>query len=284
MQDIISVKGLVAGYKKVRVFDNLNLTLQGGHIYGLLGKNGSGKSTLLRSLHGLRYPKKGDINVLGHVPRKREPSFLHKIFMVPEEFYLPNIHIKELADSYADFYPRFNRDQFEQYLTDFEVPLTHRLQHMSYGQKKKVLISLGLATNAPVLFMDEPTNGLDIISKSQFRKIVAGVLNSDRCIIISTHQVRDLENLIDAVVILESGKILFNERMDTIGQRLSFMLMQEGSTPANALYSEASLNGIAAVLPNERNTETKTDLELLYKAVMHDPAGVKSLFEKEAEA
>jgi ABC-2 type transport system ATP-binding protein len=282
MQDIISVKGLVAGYKKVRVFDNLDLTLQGGHIYGLLGKNGSGKSTLLRSLHGLRYPKKGIINVLGHEPRKREPSFLHKIFMVPEEFYLPNIHIKELAGSYSEFYPSFDNAHFEQYLTDFEVPLTHRLQQMSYGQKKKVLISLGLATNAPVLFMDEPTNGLDIISKSQFRKIVAGVLNKDRCIIISTHQVRDLENLIDAVVILDNGKILFNQSMGQIGQRLSFSLMPEASVPGNALYSEASLNGVATVLPNDKDAETKTDLELLYKAVMHDPMGIKALFEKEA--
>ncbi len=173
---MIKIQNLHFAYRKKAVFNGLNLSLERGHIYGLLGKNGTGKSTLLANIAGLLFPDKGTIEVLGYDPGKRQPWFLREVFMVPEEFYLPDIPLEQLLTYHAAFYPRFNKTQFQKYCTDFEIPLNSTLQHMSYGQKKKVLISFGLATNAALLLMDEPTNGLDIMSKSQFRKVMAGAL------------------------------------------------------------------------------------------------------------
>lgn len=275
---MVNVSQLQFRYKKKNVFDNLNLTLQGGHIYGLLGKNGSGKSTLLRSLYGLLYPTSGQVNVLGNVPGIREPKFLQQVFMVPEEFYLPDVKMEELIHYHAQFYPQFSLSQFQNYLREFEVPSDNSLQQMSYGQKKKVLISLGLASNTPLLLMDEPTNGLDIISKSQFRKIMSGLVNHDKCMIISTHQLKDLENLIDSIVIIDEAKILFNESLERIAQKLCFKIVTDTSSVNTALFTEPSITGVAVVYANTQNEETKVDLELLYKTVMANPAVLNNLF------
>ncbi|RYF83789.1 MAG: ABC transporter ATP-binding protein, partial [Chitinophagaceae bacterium] len=170
---MIRIQNLSFAYRKKLVFDGLSLQFEAGHVYGLLGKNGTGKSSLLRNIAGLLAPKSGSINVNGFTPFQRLPLFLEDVYMVPEEFYLPDIPIADFLQHSAAFYPRFNQAQFSNYMSVFEVPADNTLQNMSYGQKKKVLISFALATNAKILLMDEPTNGLDIMSKSQFRKILA---------------------------------------------------------------------------------------------------------------
>lgn len=217
---MISIRNLSFAYKKKPVFNGLNLQFEAGHVYGLLGKNGTGKSSLLRNIAGLLYPQNGTITVNGLRPFDRLPVFLEDVFMVPEEFYLPDIPVPAFIKHYAPFYPRFNSDKFRNYITVFGIPSDSTLQNMSYGQKKKVLISFALATNAKVLLMDEPTNGLDIMSKSQFRKILAEALDEERCIIISTHQVKDLENLIDRITIIDEGKILFDENVEEITKKI----------------------------------------------------------------
>jgi ABC-2 type transport system ATP-binding protein len=276
---MIDIQNLHFSYRKKKVFDNLNLKLTPGHIYGLLGKNGTGKSTLLKNLAGLLFPREGKVTVNGFVPGKRQPDFLKDVFMVPEEFYLPNIPLAHFVKTEAPFYPRFNNEQLQGYLHDFDVPQDSTLQNMSYGQKKKVLISFALATNAKVLLMDEPTNGLDIISKSQFRKVLARALDEERCIIISTHQVKDLENLIDRVTIIDEGKILFDQNVEDITEKLSFRISMDDSEAKDALYSESSLKGNVIVTPNYDADEGKLDLELLYKAIVTNGEKIKTLFQ-----
>jgi ABC-2 type transport system ATP-binding protein len=284
MKEIVRIENLEAGYGKHKeVFRGLSLSLHGGHIYGLLGKNGAGKSTLLRLMYGLLFPEKGRINVLGYTPKKRLPGFLQQVFMVPEDLYLPDITIPELIRYHSSFYPKFDKNLFDNYLELFEVPVKNRLMGMSYGQKKKVLISLGLATRAPLLLMDEPTNGLDIMSKSQFRKLVSGILDPDTSIIISTHQVKDLENLIDRVMIIDEARILFDRTLPEISNRLSFAILEEGSAPGNALYAEAGIGGTQVVMPNITGEDSRVDLELLYKAVVQNVAEMKNIFETEKE-
>ena len=160
----------------------------------------------------------------------------------------------------------------------FEIPSDSTLQNMSYGQKKKVLISFALASNARLLLMDEPTNGLDIISKSQLRKILAQALDEERCIIISTHQVKDLENLIDRITVIDDGKILFDENVDTISKKLSFRFAIHEAEVTAAFYSESSLAGNVIVTPNPEGEESKIDLELLYKAIVTNSARITKLF------
>jgi len=276
---MISIQNLSFAYKKKIVFDQLNLQFEAGHVYGLLGKNGTGKSSLLRNIAGLLQPKSGSIRVNGLTSFERLPVFLEDVYMVPEEFYLPDIPVADLLQHYAPFYPCFNGDKFRNYISVFQIPADSTLQNMSYGQKKKVLISFALATNARILLMDEPTNGLDILSKSQFRKILAEALDEERCIIISTHQVKDLENLIDRITIIDEGKILFDEKVEAITKKLSFRFAYDAEEVSTALYSESSLIGHVIVAPNTGEEESKLDLELLYKAIVTNSHQVTKLFQ-----
>lgn len=275
---MISIQNIHFKYGGKPVFKGLSLDLQPGHIYGLLGKNGTGKSTLLRLISGLLFPKEGKLNVLGFEPGKRSPAFLQQVFLVPEEFYLPNISIEQFIHANAGFYPNFSREQFRQYLLEFSIPEGQHLQEMSYGQKKKLLISFGLACNTPILLMDEPTNGLDIVSKSQFRKVMAGSVSNEKCILISTHQVKDLENLIDRITIIDEGGILFDQTIGRITDRLHFKISFDSEEVRAALYKETSLKGSAIILLNEAGEEGRLDLEMLYKAIITNKEAVQRAF------
>jgi ABC-2 type transport system ATP-binding protein len=275
---MVNIRDLTFSYRRKSVFRGLSLDLQPGHIYGLLGRNGTGKSTLLRNMAGFLFPQGGRINILGAEPGKRLPSFLGKVFLLPEEFYLPPIAIKQWVKYNAPFYPAFSREQFDRLIADFDIPGDTSLHEMSYGQQKKLLIAFALATNASLLLMDEPTNGLDILSKSQFRKVIAGALDDQRCILISTHQVKDLESLIDQVIIIEDGKILFNQSIEAIARQLQFKVSFDPEESQRALYQESSLKGNELVSLNLDGEESHPDLEMLYKAITTDSKKINAVF------
>ncbi|MDB5116037.1 MAG: transporter ATP-binding protein [Mucilaginibacter sp.] len=264
---MIEISQLTFGYGKQKLFDNLNLTLQPGHIYGLLGKNGAGKSTLLKNIAGLVFPWSGTCKVNGISSDKRLPSFLQELFFVPEEIFLPAVNAKQFAESTGHFYPNFDNKQFLNILSEFDVPTESILTKLSFGQQKKVAIAFGLSTNTSLLIMDEPTNGLDIPSKTQFRKIIAAALTENRCIIISTHQVRDLDNLIDTVLVLHNQQIVIAKSLDEITEKVNF------GTIANStayLYAEESMNGLHAITENTNGSYSKVDMELLFNAITTD--------------
>ncbi|WP_234734455.1 ABC transporter ATP-binding protein [Tellurirhabdus bombi] len=276
---MIKLSNISFTYSRKRVlFRNLHLSLSPGSIYGLLGKNGAGKSSLLRLMGGLLFPTAGYIEVAGHEPRRRQPAFLEELFFIPEEIYLPTVSLERYIATMAPFYPKFDEAQFRQYLSEFDVPQDQKLTSMSYGQKKKVLISFGLATNTRILIMDEPTNGLDIPSKSQFRRVVASALAPDRLILISTHQVRDLDNLIDAIIILDNSEILLNHSLEHISNRLLFGTLSTVETNERVLYAEPSLRGYTVVMENAEQEDSKVDLERLFNAVTTNRERVKTLF------
>jgi ABC-2 type transport system ATP-binding protein len=277
---MVTIRDLHFAYRRKPVFSGLSLDLEPGYIYGLLGRNGTGKSTLLRSIAGFLFPQRGEIGVMGYTPGKRRPAFLQEVFLVPEDFYLPPMPLGKWVRTHAAFYPKFNHGKFRQIAHDFAIPASMRLNEMSYGQQKKLLISFALATNASLLLMDEPTNGLDIVSKSQFRKVIAGSLDYTRCIVISTHQVKDLENLIDRVMVIDEGRILFDQAMESISDTLVFRLSFDPEETARALYNEPSFRGNAVILPNTEGEDSQPDLELLYKAVMLVGAPLNLLFKK----
>jgi ABC-2 type transport system ATP-binding protein len=276
---MINIENLTFGYhKKQTVLENLNLRLKPGHIYGLLGRNGAGKSSLLHNICGLLFPDAGTCLVAGKNPADRSPGFLQQVVLLPEEIYLPNVSIKSYLDIYAPFYPEFNRDMFFQLLTEFEIPLENKLQSMSYGQKKKVMISFALATQAKVLLMDEPTNGLDIPSKKQFRKIIAGIIKEDQLIIISTHQVKDLDSLIDFVLILEDKKIILHQPVDHITEKLAFKQVMSLDEIATPIYSEGALKGYAVVAVNSKQEHSRLDMEMFFNAVLTEKQQILSQF------
>ncbi|MES2328497.1 MAG: ABC transporter ATP-binding protein [Bacteroidota bacterium] len=267
------------GYRKNQpLYKNLRLQVEEGYIYGLLGKNGAGKSTLLKLISGLIFPVTGKVNVMGYDPSKRQPSFLQNIFFIPEEIDTPEVDVIAFADGYAPFYPNFDKQQFLRLLNEFDVPL-RSLKQMSYGQKKKTWIALGIAANTPLLILDEPTNGLDIPSKKQFRKMLAASVTETTCVIISTHQVRDLDSLIDKILIVDEGELIVNASVDTITQKLSFKQFSAEEDAGGSIYTENNLLGAFAVLLNEGHTQNgRIDTELFFNAAIANKEIMKSLF------
>lgn len=266
MIEVKNISFKYAGQKNL-VFDDFSLTLKQDNIYGLLGKNGTGKSTLLYLISGLLRPKKGAVCFDSVETKLRKPETLSEIFIVPEEFDLPAMSLNQYVKINEPFYPRFNREVLEACLKDFELSTNLKLNALSMGQKKKVYMAFALATNTKVLLMDEPTNGLDIPSKSQFRKVVAQYMTEDRTLIISTHQVHDVESLLDHILILSPQKLLLNASVAEIQEKYTF----EYRTPdqmQDVLYAEPSLQGNAVVAPRKADSpETQVNLELLFNAV-----------------
>ena len=266
MIEVKNISFKYAGQKNL-VFDDFSLTLKQDNIYGLLGKNGTGKSTLLYLISGLLRPKKGAVCFDSVETKLRKPETLSEIFILPEEFDLPAMSLNQYVKINEPFYPRFNREVLEACLKDFELSTNLKLNALSMGQKKKVYMAFALATNTKVLLMDEPTNGLDIPSKSQFRKVIAQHMTEDRTLIISTHQVHDVESLLDHILILSPQKLLLNASVAEIQEKYTF----EYRTPdqmQDVLYAEPSLQGNAVVAPRKADSpETQVNLELLFNAV-----------------
>ncbi len=274
---MVNLQNIQFHYKKNRpLFTDLNLQLNSGSIYGLLGKNGAGKTSLLKHMAGLISPQQGTCTVSGHQVSDRMPEVMEEVYVVPEEFELPGIGLDAFVRTNAIFYKKFNQAQLEKYLDEFELQKHDKLSSLSYGQKKKFLIAFGLATNARLLILDEPTNGLDIPSKSQFRKIMASALDEEKLIIISTHQVRDLENLIDVVLILEKGKIVFNHSIAEISEKLRFEQDLRNSAPDSWLYSEETAGRKAGITRNLTDFESRIDLELLFNGVVKNSQAIEA--------
>lgn len=261
-----------------QLFNRLNLKLAPGNIYGLLGKNGAGKTTLLKIICGLLFPKAGSCHVINYESKKRQPKFLENIYFIPEEFYVPPITAELYINLYAPFYPKFDFVAHEQYLKNFDLPQNKKLSTLSYGQKKKFILAFGVATNCSLLILDEPTNGLDIPSKSQFRKLLTSALTDDKTFIISTHQVHDVENLIDPIIILDDGKIILNKSIHEISQHLSMIQQSDKPDPTQALYYEKNIHGYSIITTNKTDLESEFNLELLFNAIINNKDQIKKIF------
>jgi ABC-2 type transport system ATP-binding protein len=273
---MIRIENLSFGYRqRPELFRDLSLDLTPGHVHGLLGRNGAGKSTLLKLICGLLHPRGGAIDVLGRDPAARQPALYGELFFVPEEFALPAVTFREFVRISAPFYPNFTYAALNHYAGEFGIDPAHRLDRVSMGQKKIAYFAFALAAGARLLILDEPTNGLDIPAKSIFRQLVAGWTNDERAVLISTHQVRDVENLIDRVTILDGTGIVLSASTEAIAGRLRFGPVPPG---ARSFYAEESLNGPFGVMPNPDGHTSRVSLELLFNAAMQERAAVSALF------
>ncbi len=258
------------------ILSDLSLELNSGKIYGLFGGNGEGKSTLMRLMAGLLFPKTGNCLVLGEQVFKRSATVLQDIFIIPEDFELSALRIVAYEKVNSVFYPKFSRNLFYELLNEFKLLPTENIANLSFGQKKKVLIAFGIASNTKILLMDEPTNGLDIPSKSQFRKILASTIDNEKCIVISTHQVRDLHSLIDHIIILDQTKVLFNQSLESVTEALWFGKAEHEANDSY-IYSEPPFGGKAIHYRKERN-ESEVDLELLFNAALNKTEKINNAF------
>ncbi|MBO5582139.1 MAG: ATP-binding cassette domain-containing protein [Bacteroidales bacterium] len=276
---MIEISNLSFSYGAKRVLENISLKVSEGNIYGLLGENGVGKTTLLTLLSGLKKPEAGTITVDGRNPFDREPSLLADQFYLPDEVIPVHASALDFAKEHGVFWPRFDLEKFRTILSEFEVEPQQRMDAMSAGQLKKAWISFALACNVKYYYLDEPTNGLDIPSKAQFRKAVTKYTSEESALIISTHQVRDLENIIDPIIILDNRAVLVNASVQEITDKLFF----DYGTELNpgALYLEQTPGGCIQVYPNTSGEESKVNVEAFFNAVHAHKDLVRSMFNQQ---
>ena len=279
---MIEVENLSFSYgrRKSKVLEDFSMKLDKGSVYGLLGKNGTGKSTLLYLMAGLLRSQTGNVLYKGVDVKKRYPDTLQGMFLVPEEFALPNVSLKQYVKLNAPFYPNFSDELLNACLRDFDMNEDIHLGELSMGQKKKAFMCFALATNTSLLMMDEPTNGLDIPSKSQFRKVIASGMSDDKAVIISTHQVRDIDSLLDHVLIMDGSKLLLNESVSTICEKLYFAEQGMNEPTEGALYVQPSVQGHSVILPNKYGEDSKLNLEVLFNAMLAERERMQQMFNR----
>ena len=275
---MIRINDLGFSYGEKPVLKHIGMNLEEGKIYGLLGENGVGKTTLLTLLSGLKKPQVGSIDIDSHNPFDREPSFLTEQFYLSDDVNAANMKASDYASNYGKFWERFDMAKFLEIMEVFENDPTQKMNRMSTGQLKKTHIAFALACNTKYLFMDEPTNGLDIPSKAQFRKAIMKYTREDSTLLISTHQVRDLENVIDPIIILDKQDVLLNASIEEITQKLYF---EYGSEKMDgALYSEMIPGGSIQVGLNTAGADSKVNIEALFNTVHQHKELIKGIFNK----
>ena len=279
---MITTDKLSFGYTSYRrVLSNISLTMGEGHIHGLLGCNGIGKTTLLKLVCGIMRPQSGEVRVDGVNPAERRASMFSDMMIIPEEFDLPNISLERYAAITSPFYPNFDKGQMFHYCEELHVNPAERLHSMSMGQRKKAYIAFALACNVKMLLMDEPTNGLDIPSKSVFRRLLAGYIDEQRMVVISTHQVADVDQLLDSIVILDEQGVVLNATTSEICRQLSF---GKADDQDKVIYSERTIAGEMSVIyrngVEDEATETGLNIELLFNAATANRNAVAAIFNR----
>lgn len=275
---MITISDLSFSFKKKgEVLSGLNLQADAGRIYGLFGLNGAGKTTLLHNITGALFPDSGSVQLPGGDPRSRSPQVLKDLYMVPEQFELPSMSGEQYIGINAGFYPDFSHDLMQDILSEFELDPMDKLTSLSFGQQKKFMIAFAIATQTSLLLLDEPTNGLDIPSKSQFRRIMASLDIDSRCIMISTHQVRDLGSMIDHILVLKNGKIAFDQPLERVIDELAVQQLNEDS-PGDYLYGEESLGGMRAIVSSSTGKDTQMDLEMLFNGIIQNTSAFTKTF------
>ncbi|WP_321333178.1 ATP-binding cassette domain-containing protein [uncultured Bacteroides sp.] len=277
---MVTIENLSFRYRKSKhaVIHDFSLFLEKGKVYGLLGKNGAGKSTLLYLMTGLLTPKSGRVLFHDTDVRRRLPVTLQDMFLIPEEFELPSVSLVSFIELNGPLYPHFSKEEMVKYLHYFEMDIDVNLGALSMGQKKKVFMSFALATNTSLLIMDEPTNGLDIPGKSQFRKFIASGMSDEKTIFISTHQVRDVDKVLDHVLIMDDSRVLLNASTSDICWNLLFQESDNNELTDRALFASPTVQGNSIILPNSNGEESEINLELLFNATLASTEAITQLF------
>lgn len=277
---ILKMEQVRFGYaRRAPLFEQLDFALPPGEgIVGLLGRNGAGKTSLLKLASGLLFPTGGRIELFGRPAERRDPAGLARLIFLPEQIEVPGVSLATYLDAQQGYYPRFDRRAAERHLTDFAVPREGLLPELSLGQQKKVLIAAALASGTELVLLDEPTNGLDIPAKQVFRRLVTEVSRAGRSVVISTHQVKDVETLITRIVVLDGGRILFEADTTTVRRALRVQQFEteDAAGLAGALATDSRRESTTGLVPGAVGAEAgvdsgPVDLELLFQAAVSYP-------------
>lgn len=253
------------------VLTDVTLDFPEGQVCGLLGRNGAGKTTLLQLLAGALNPTSGIVALDGEMTSRRSPVTLEDIFMVPEQLSLPAMALSYFVRAYAGFYPLFSREDMMRHLDIFEMPSDPDLGALSQGERKKVFMAFALACNTKVLLLDEPTNGLDIPGKAHFRKFIASAMTDERIVVMSTHQAREVDRLLDHIIVIHDSRVVLSADVDEILQRYRFGVVDDPQDAEDALYSRPSLDGTEVIFPNPGAEPSTLNLETFFEYVTSNP-------------
>lgn len=220
MDTIINATQVRKSFGEQKAVDGIDLQVQAGTILGIIGPNGAGKTTLLRSLLGMCQCQ-GELEVLGFDPRRERSKMLDQVCSIADTSVLPGwMTVRQLLDYVEGVHPRFSRKRAMRFLSETEVGLKRRVRGLSKGMTVQLHLALVMSVDARLLILDEPTLGLDIIFRKRFfEQLLNDYYDEQRTIIISTHQVEEVENIITDVMFLRSGKTILNERMEAVAER-----------------------------------------------------------------
>lgn len=214
MNPILECQGLSKQYKNFYALNNLNLSLEKGQIVGLLGPNGSGKSTLIKLINDILIPTQGKVLINGMEPcieTKRIVSYL------PERTYLDeSMRVRDILTFFSDFYEDFQKERADQMLADLDINIEARLKTLSKGTKEKVQLILVMSRDAQLYILDEPIGGVDPAARDYILQTILGNYNENATILLSTHLVHDIENILDRVLFLRQGQLVLNTTVDDI--------------------------------------------------------------------
>lgn len=266
---MIEIKNLDFSYQKnKKLFHKVDLNFAPGKIIGVLGRNGAGKTTLLKILCGLLSPECGECRVFGQISKKRKPELLQDIYYIPEAFYLPDITISQFKERFSPFYPKFDNNFFIDKIKQLELDNTKNLAALSYGEKKKFILAFALATRAKLVIFDEPTNGLDIIVQRELKKILIEAYSEERTFLISTHHIKEFENVLDSLVIIDNGNILLSSSLDILNNSFNIEIVNQLDQKNMPIYYE-EIPGGYVVLNQNKDLENNIDISFFFKAVIY---------------
>ncbi|MFC5581319.1 ABC transporter ATP-binding protein [Rhodanobacter terrae] len=237
MSAVITASGLTKRYKSALALDNVSFQIAPGRIVGLIGPNGAGKTTALKAILGLTNFT-GDLNVLGFDPRKQRDKLMGDVCFIADVAVLPRwIRVHEVVDFVANVHPRFDRAKCEAFLTRTKLTPNQRVRQMSKGMIVQLHLALVMAIDAKLLILDEPTLGLDILYRKQFyQNLLEDYFDENKTIIVTTHQVEEVEHILTDLMFIRDGKIVLDADMDAVGERfIEVMVNADNAATARAL-------------------------------------------------
>ena len=220
MTKIIEARGLTKNYGSTQALRGIDLDIQPGRIVGLIGPNGSGKTTAIKSILGLS-GFDGELKVLGRDPRSERDELMKEVCFIADVAVLPRwIKVSQALDFVAGVHPRFNRKRAEEFLAKTDIGMDRRVRQLSKGMVTQLHLALILAIDARLLVLDEPTLGLDLLFRRSFYdNLLNDYFNGERTILVTTHQVEEIENILTDVLFIQRGQIVLSSPMETLGER-----------------------------------------------------------------
>jgi len=224
--DVITARGLRKAYKKSLALDDASFSIPAGRIVGLIGPNGAGKTTALKAVLGLSSVE-GELSVLGQDPRRHRDALMNDICFIADVAVLPRwLKVRDAIDFVAGVHPRFDRARCERFLASTKLQPRQRVREMSKGMIVQLHLALVMAIDARILVLDEPTLGLDILYRKEFyQRLLEDYFDEQKTIIITTHQVEEVEHILTDVMFIRDGKVVLTADMENLGQRYTEVLV-----------------------------------------------------------